>query len=221
MFKYEGKSVADFVWNDQYIAVKRDNGSFEFFDRVNKETLYFTEVPVMDDFILIDNYLVYTDGENIGSYDLNAKKSVSIHVGAETYGFGTKDGKVIAFNKFGNGNNTTSIFVLNPADLKIETLVTESSTNVSPISSDTSYFIKQGTNIVLTEVGADGKFKSITMNLKTGEEKITHDNTLLMNEYIYANKDGAISVFSLNKKILQKTINITGEYFCPMYVEAD
>ena len=58
------------------------------------------------------------------------------------------------------------------------------------------------TNIVLTEVGADGKFTSITMNLKAGEEMFTQDNTLLMSEYLYANKDGMISIFSLKKKIM-------------------
>ena len=142
-------------------------------------------------------------------------------MGAETYGFSVKDGKVIAFNRFGNGKNITSIFVLNPSDLKIETLVTESSTNVYLVKSDSCYFVNPDTKTVLTEVGVDGNFNSITMNIKAGENEYSDSNSLIYKNYLYTNKDGAIAIISLNKKLVQKTLSVTGEYFCPLYVEAE
>jgi predicted AAA+ superfamily ATPase len=92
---------------------------------------------------------------------------------------------------------------------------------VYPISFNSSYFVKGDSKLVVTEVGADGKFNSVTMNVKTGNGTFSNKNTIVMNNYVYTNKEGYIEVFSLNKKIIEHTVRVEGEYFCPLYVSSN
>ncbi len=220
LLDYTTKSIVEFIWNDQYFVVKRENGSLEVYDRTNKKSIYLDKLPLFNEFTIVDKYVIYTIDDTISSINIETKETTTINVGAETYGFSINNGKVIAFNRFGNGNNLTSIFVLNPSDLKIEALVTESSKGVSLVKSDSCHFINDASKLVVTEVGVDGKFSSITMNTKSGEKEYTDSNALIFKNYLYTNKDDTLVIISLNKKLVQKTINISGEYFCPLYVEA-
>lgn len=220
LLDYETKSIVEFIWNDQYLVFKRENGSLEVYDRINKKSIYLDKLPLFDEFIIADKYIIYTIDDTISSINIETKETTTIDVGAKTYGFSVNNGKVIAFNQFGNGNNLTSIFVLNPSDLKIEALVTESSKNVFLVKSDSAHFVKDESKIIITEVGTDGKFSSITMNTKSGEKEYTDSNALICKNYLYTNKDNVLVIISLKNKLVQKTINISGEYFCPLYIEA-
>ena len=221
LLNYEHKSVVEFVLNEQYITVKRENGTVEVYNRETKESYYLENLLPFTEFVVSGNYFVYASDKTINSVNIKTGESTSITVGAETYGFSINNGKVIAFNRFGNGNNLTSIFVLSPSDLKIEALVTESSINVGIVQSNTSHFIKKDSKIVLTEVGVDGKFNSITMNVKSGLAPYSDSNSLIIGNYLYTNKDGSMVIISLSKKLIQKDIAITGQYFCPLFVSAE
>lgn len=219
ILKYERKNVAEFFWNEEYLAIKRDTGSFEVYNRENKESIYLTDIDKVDEFIVVGDNFVYSVDNSIVSVDLNSEESVVIDVGAGTYGFATYGDKVVAYNKFGNGNNTTTIFILNPSDLYIEDLLVENTANVYPVSGGSACFIRKANNIVFAQLSGDNKLNSTTLNLKVGEKAFASNNTLFYEDYLYSTKDGYMAIISIKNKLVQHTINICGEYFSPVYIK--
>lgn len=218
VLKQENLDVVSFVWNNDYIVIQCSNDSFAIYDKAAENFKYLSSVSEVDTYTLIGKYMIYTVGNTINSVNIVTERTVTIDVGAESYGFTQMGDKIVVFNKFGNGKNATTVFVLNPENLYIENVLVENTLSVSPISGEKPLFIRKANTLVLAEIQDTGKLNSITLNLKSGDTPFTPENTLYYQDYIYSLKDDSMMIISINGKYVEHTINISGLCFCPVYL---
>ena len=221
VLKLENVNIVSFVWNEKYIVIQRGDNTFAIYNRETETFKYLSAIENVSAYMLIGKQLVYTTGNTINSVDVTNETTVSIDVGAESYGLSLMENNIVVYNKFGNGKNTTTIFVLNPETLYIEKVLTENTLNVYPISSDKPHFIRQSNSLVFAEIQSNGKLNSSTLNVKAGEAEFTSENTLYYDDYIYSVKDGNMIIISVSGKYIEHTIPISGIAFCPVQLNKE
>lgn len=208
-------SISNFSYNDEHIVVKRNDGSFELLERNSDTVLIFMAEKEPEEFVLIGEYLIYSSKNTLNSINIKTKKEQSIDLGSTTYALSTNETSVFAFNNFGNGKGTTSIFVLNPSDLYIQNAFSQKSLNVYPLLNGT--FIQKGSSLQIFNY-KENKFTSNTLMIKDGENSFNEKNSIIIGDYLYTNKDGSIVIISLKDKLIKRTLEIENDYFWPAYV---
>jgi hypothetical protein len=218
LVEIDAMNIIAFAYNDEYVVIQRGDNSFTVYNRTTKTTTNTTPMEGVSDFIIVGKNMIYAEGNNICTVNMLSEMKVSIDVGAETYGFSMIGDNVLAYNKFGNGKSTTTMFILNPETLYIEGVLTENTVNIFPVSNTEPLFMKKANTLVFAEIVEDNKLNSVTLNVKSGAAEFTPDNTICMNDYIYSIKDGNMIIISVNGKYIEHTINISGVAFCPAYL---
>jgi hypothetical protein len=148
---------------------------------------------------------------------MTTNKEVFIEAGGQTFSMLNDGTNVIAFNKFGNGNGITTIFVLNPANLYINKLIAQKSLNVYPIAGDVCCFIQKENSMQLYVENAEKTFGSKTFNFKLQHNDMSVKNTIIFGNFIYMKHENEITIVSIESKNIQRTFTVDGDYFCPVY----
>lgn len=208
-------SIADYSYNDNYIIVKRNDGSFEVLERDSDTVLIFEPEKKAEKFLVTSKHLIYSSENTLNSIEIKTKKEISIDVGSTTFALATDGTNVFAFNNFGNGKGTTSVFVLNPSDLYIQNVFSQKSLNVYPLLK--GVFIQRESALQIFNY-KDEKYGSKTLTIKSGENSFDMKNTILIDDYLYTNKDGSIVIISLKDQLIKRTLEIESDYFWPVFM---
>lgn len=226
------QAIKDFKFSDKYIVGNTGDKLLVF--KLEDKSTYMIDTKKIDSMVIVDNTLVYSETNNIHTYNLDSKETSSIEIGDITSDLFEINGSVIAFNEFGAGNNKSTILKLKSNDLYIEKAHRHDNallTAVTPDSDDEeipyidtsskSVSINSHYKLNLNEI-KDSKNRVELNAISTTEgNPYTSTNTVSTKGYLYTNKSGKIEIFRLAGEVMDITLDSEKTFFMPISIEAE
>lgn len=227
IFKLETKNnIKSFKFSDKFIVCDL-NDKLLIINLETKQT-YALNISDVDSYVVAGSDLVYSSGNYVNKIDLNSKKAIKIDIGDKTSALFEMKGNIIAFNKFGNKNNKTTILDMKSNNLYIDKAHSHDNAKVYPVTPD-----NDDTNIMYidrieNQVPVDAFYslnlkgeqptKERTVLSNNGEAKDLYspDKTVATKGFVYSLKEGNIEIFGLRGGAVDSTIKINGDFFMPI-----
>lgn len=226
------QSIKEFKFSKDYIVANTGDKLLVF--KLSDKSTYMIDAVNVDSLLVVGERLVFAETNYIHSYDLKTKEEVSIEIGDTTEDLFEINGTVIAFNKFGSGNDKSTILKLKTDDLYISKAHRHDNANVIAVTPDSddkeiSYVDKKETGIKTNsyyKLDLNGT-KDVKNRIQldalsvTGDSEFTSDNTVATKGYLYTNKSGKIDIFRLAGEIVDTTLANDKTFFMPISVEVE
>ena len=227
IIKYDGEAeIKSFNFSNDYIVALADEEAIVI-DLANNKTTSL-EIKDIDTYVIADNNLVYSIGDYIYSKDLTSdEEPVEIEIGDKSDAF--LNGKIIAFNNFGQDNKKTTLLKMKANDLYIEFADKHDNENVYPLTPDSDDTDIKFIDSVDRDVAKVNSYYSMTMseseqNSKdrivlpddTSDNVYSPDNTVSTKGYFYTNKDGNLTIFDLRAESVDIVVNTDKTFFMPI-----
>lgn len=226
----ENINIKEFKFSNNYIVVNTKNELIVF--NTNDKSKYSINIKAIDSFVLIDDTLIYGETGYIYTHNLKTKENKKIELSEKTEALFELNGKLIAFNKFGSGNNKYTILQLKQNDLYIEHAHRHDNEQLTPVTPDSDdkdivYIDKS----IKTYSPSHYKLNLDNMNpMKNrvqldalaidNEKEFTTENTITTKGYLYTNKSGEkIEVFRLSGEVADMSIDTNKTFFMPVSME--
>lgn len=224
--------IKEFKFSDKYI-VGNTGDKLIVFKLADKST-YMIDAKEVDSMVVIDETLVYAETENIHTYNLVTKEDKSIEIGDKTEDLFEINGSVVAFNKFGSGNQKSTILKLKSDDLYIEKAHRHDNEKLSAVTPDSDdkeipYIDKTEKTVTINahyKLDLNGEKDSknrVTLEAMSTDNNVefNSDNTVSTKGYLYSNKSGKIEIFRLAGEVMDSTVDSNKTFFMPISKEIE
>jgi hypothetical protein len=176
----------------------------------------------IDDDILFNDTFVYSITNKVYSVDIATLEVKDLYLGKEVSDLDLVNGKLIIFDKFGNGDGKSLILQVNE-DLSIDKATKHDAPDLVEIQQDASsediIYIEVDDTPTLYLLNLDGDRetkKKTNLNLKL-DGTYSDDNTIYCKGYIYTAKDGKVNIIDLKSATIYKTFDIDASYVYPIF----
>lgn len=229
VFKTDKTNIKSFKYSDEYIVGVTDNEVVVV--SIDNKKEYILDVKDIDAYTVYDNVLIYSKESKITSVNLDTKEENStIDVGDKTESLFVMKDKIIAFNNFGDGKDTSTILRLKPSDLYIDKAYNQDTKDIFGITPDSDDevipyvdrinkqdLIKESHYQLNLDAKKDNK-KRVSLISPENKERANYsgENTVSTKGYIYSNVSGKLTIFDLRGQAISDTLIINDEFFMPI-----